>query len=347
MRKLIKISLVLVGIVILLLVTEYGLRLFGIKPGVYIVHRLNPYDFDSNFGWMIRKNSSYLRISPEYLHYNYYNSQGLPTSYKNKDQILDPKSPKIALLGNSLVESYYLPYEKSFPYLIDRKINSLEVLNLGVSGYTPGQYLLQARQYLKNFNVQMVVVFFVPFQDIKYLNNPVFPGGFAKPVFNQNLSTPMNTPLQEYVPRRKLQLEDYSSLITLLQPVLNQWFGYVNRYYDMSITESDVDFSTAEFSDALRYFKEIHNEWDPSKEFYVMYIPSEFEYQFPRVLSSNLERFSQSCSQLNLNCKVPDFFQDPKEDYRLFYYKKDHHPSPYGARKMADFLTDYLNKRSQ
>lgn len=343
MNRLIKSSVVIFSILCLIFSLEFGLRLFGIKPGVYLVHRLNPYDFDPLFGWVIRKNSSYLRISPEYLHYNYYNSEGLPTTFSNKDQRLDSQFPKIALFGNSLVESYYLPYDKSFPHLIERKINNLEVLNLGVSGYTPGQYLLQARQYLKDYPVQKIVVFFVPFQDIKYLNNPLFPGGFSKPVFNENLSAPMNTPLQEYVPHRKLQLEDYSSILTLSQPILNHWFGYVNRYYDMKMTESDVDFSQIEFLDSLRYFKQIQKEWGSNNEFYVMYVPSEFEYQFPHVFSLNLTRFHQGCTQLDLNCKIPDFFQDPKEDYRLFYYKKDHHPSEYGARKMADYLIRTLN----
>jgi hypothetical protein len=69
--------------VIMVLNLELALRVLGFTAGVYPSHRLMPYQFDSELGWVPRPSTRYLRVSPEYLHFNYYNKDGFPTSEAN------------------------------------------------------------------------------------------------------------------------------------------------------------------------------------------------------------------------------------------------------------------------
>lgn len=336
-----KVLFPLLFLVLLILLAEAGLRIVGIQPGVYTRHRLNPYEFDNVFGWITRKNTSFLRISPDYAHYNYYGAQGFPVASSEKDKVYAKEGKKIAFIGNSFAESYYVPYEKSFPYLVDKNLTNAEIINLGVSGYTPGQYLMQARKYLPQFDISKVIIFYVPFQDIFHINRPFFPGGFAKPVFGDDLTTPINLPLKENVPRNK-QLEDYSSLITLLQPQLNKWFGYVNETYDWKFHPDRIRFYEEDHLEALRYFKRIEDDMKLQGKMITVYLPSEFEFSDMEVLKENILDFEEGCKKARLECVVPEYFLKEANHYKKLYWPHDHHPSLYGSEKMAEFLTNKL-----
>jgi hypothetical protein len=89
--------------------------------------------------------------------------EGYAVSYLNNQGLREPgvqpaKAPgvlRIALLGDSQVESIQVPYEKSFSYLLQEKLTKelqrpVQVINFGVSGYsTVQEYLLFQRQVLQ------------------------------------------------------------------------------------------------------------------------------------------------------------------------------------------------------
>lgn len=334
---------IILSITITTVVLEVLLRFFGISPGVYLVHRLEPYKFDHELGWVTRPGSAYLRISPEYMHYNFYNPQGYPVEFEKRNQPLNRQTNKVVLIGNSFVESYYLPYKKSFPYLLDASIQDKEILNLGVSGYTPAQYLLQARRNLPNFKISSIVVIFVPYQDITYLSAPYFPGGYAKPIFKKgNYTKPSNTPLSNTSPKRTSQIEDFSSIATFLQPVMNSLFGYINPHYNYVLSREQLMFSHEGFQEALNVLKQIKIEFATDKKFMIVYAPSEFELADRSIFEANLNKFTKNCQEIKLECYIPDHFLDTNEDFRKFYYRQDHHPSAYGAEKMASYILKIL-----
>ncbi len=329
-----------------ILIAEGGLRLLGVEPGLSIVHRLNPYQFDPELGWATRPHSSFLRSSPEYIHYNYYDKDGLPATFENRNGQITPEAPKIVLIGNSYVESYYVPYKKSFPAILDESLRASgkRVLNLGVSGYTPAQYLLQARRHLPKHNVDSVFVFLVPYQDIRFLNSPFFPGGYPKPIFGERLDSPLNTPLSVSLLKKSKtrQLEDYSALLTVLQPLLFKWIGYRNAIYDYPIDFDKMLFSVDEFGDALRYSKQIQTELGSKANVFTVYAPTEFEYHDDRI-SKNLVAFRQACDQLLVRCLVPPHVEfPPGGNFQVLYYEKDRHPSSTGAALIADFLVGFI-----
>lgn len=332
----------------MLLLVEGGLRAFGVSAGLSIANRLNPYQFDSTLGWTTRPGTSFLRSSPEYLHYNYYDREGLPTTFEKRKEAVEADIPKVVLLGNSYVESYYVPYKKSFPYLLEQRLPNRKVLNLGVSGYTPAQYMIQARRHLpRHENVDKIFIFLVPYQDIGFLDLPTFPGGYPKPVFGEDLMQPVNTPLT--LPARRVvgkkNIEDYSALITVLQPVLFKWLGYRNAIYDYPINFDRLLFSVADFLKVLKYSKKIQEEFGRAENVFTVYAPTEFEYLNDRI-TKNLIAFRLACDQLQIRCLVPPFVEHPPNgDYRPFYYPKDRHPSPHGSALIAAFLADFLESQ--
>lgn len=340
-----KVGFFLAALVLALLLGEGGLRAIGISPGLSIANRLNPYQFDSTLGWTTRARTAFLRSSPEYLHYNYYDSEGLPAAFENRESTVDVDVPKVVLIGNSYVESYYVPYKKSFPHLLEQQLPSRKVLNLGVSGYTPAQYILQARRHLpRHKNIDRIFIFLVPYQDIRFLDMPLFPGGYPKPVFGTDLEQPTNLPLVPPSRRTvgKKHIEDYSVLITVLQPYLFKWLGYRNAIYDYPINYDQLLFSVDDFSNALRYSKQIQKEFGRADNVFTVYAPTEFEYLDDRI-SKNLIAFRSSCERLEIQCLVPPFVESPPSgDYRALYYPKDRHPSPHGAALIAEFLADFL-----
>jgi len=102
---------------------------------------------------------------------------------------LDANRPSVAIIGDSFVEGYCLPYKKSFAYLLGDLVKDKQIINLGVNGYSPDQYLLYSRRHLKNFNVKDIIVAFFPYNDIpmvfrKYTESQKL--GYSKPYFEEN-----------------------------------------------------------------------------------------------------------------------------------------------------------------
>jgi hypothetical protein len=67
--------------------------------------------------------------------------------YRGRDLAL-PKRPertRVVVLGDSIAFGYGVADEETFPHLLDARDNGIEVLNLGVEGYGPGQELLVLR----------------------------------------------------------------------------------------------------------------------------------------------------------------------------------------------------------
>ena len=174
----------LIGLVILLLTLfEVGLRLVGIGPEVW------PYEFDSELGWEPKPSFAVYRSTPWFAHFVYFNADGFPTAKEHLEDTVDRSIPAIALIGDSYVEGYSVPYEKSFAHSLDQAIEGRQVINLGVAGYSPEQYLLRARQFLPEFLVTHVVVVLFTENDLASLDKPRY-GPYAKPRFGKDLTRP-------------------------------------------------------------------------------------------------------------------------------------------------------------
>lgn len=336
MKNLKKLIFPILFFISLLFIFEIGLRIYGVQPGTYITNRFHPYDFDPELGWVTKPSSTYLRISPDYMHYNYYNPQGYPSAFDDREKQISNDNEKIVLIGNSFVEGYYVPYEHSIPQLLQKKINR-EVLNLGVSGYTPEQYLLQARKHLPKFKYDKIFVFYYPYQDAFFLGKRFYFGGYEKPVLDESTKNQLNAPIIKKEKSEKYVIEDYSSLVTFLQPVtarISATFGISRK---RQIKTPRLMFNDEMQTRALKVIRQIQEEFRPRNGLHVIYLPSVYEFkESPGVLKSNLEIYQDVCRKIELDCSMPEVFM--KEPMEKIFFVQDAHPSPYGVDKILEHL---------
>lgn len=85
---------------------------------------------------------------------------------------------RVAVIGDSMVEAAQVASEERFTYLLEQQLNSLvagrpgdiqavEVLNFGTAGYGTAQEWLYYREHARRFSPDLVVVMFLPGNDIK------------------------------------------------------------------------------------------------------------------------------------------------------------------------------------
>jgi hypothetical protein len=333
--------LLFLSLLISLVIVEVGLRLYGIVPDR---HRLFAYEFDDEIGWQPRKNFRCFHSTPNYAHFNYYNAEGLPTDAGSFGSSYDHDKPAIALVGDSFVESYYVPYEKSFPFLLDQAITSHQVVNLGVSGYSPEQYLLRSRRELPKYNVSHVIVVLFAHNDVNYVDKTLYLG-YAKPVFGDDLSQPSNTPL----PMLGGQAESGSlvqrfgrrtAVYTVLRPFYKTYIDAPDEYQIPDELTLDED----KFAKAMRIIAEIRNVV-PMADFHVAYMPLYQEVVNGDAFIHNIETFRRNCNLLGLSCHVSRFDKlDPDELLRQYIdpLRGEGHISIEGSARYAKFLEEIL-----
>ena len=79
---------------------------------------------------------------------------------------------RIAVLGDSMVEAMQVESDRTFLALTEQQLSgnhklSVELLNFGRSGYTQTEELLVLKNEVELFSPEMVIVFFLPLNDIK------------------------------------------------------------------------------------------------------------------------------------------------------------------------------------
>ena len=331
-----EISLVVVSVVISFVLAELIVRQFGVRPHEANIER---HEFDQVLGWRTKKNHSTYISRRSYAHFLYYNGDGFPSGKNDVDEHASRDQPSIALIGDSFVEGAYLPFEKSLASVLDGK-TSKQVLNLGVDGYGPAQYLLAARKQLPEFTVEDIVVFLFPHNDMPYVHSDRY-HGYAKPLISIPEFEPVNTPLEDLKGNNNdrglvLRVLDELALWSLVKPL----FGLVVQGGDTGIETELVN--TQEMNKALRLIGRIHDEF-PDPTFHVYYIPELSELENKEVLEHNTEMFLRICSELQLNCVTASPFSD--HPARELYIPIDRHFSELGARLVANQIYELLEKQ--
>lgn len=337
-------AIVIGAIVVALGLVEGILRLIGVTPQS---DRLSIYEFHEELGWWPRQDFRYYRSTRYYAHFNYYNSLRMPTSEADFSAAPDHTTPAIALIGDSFVESYYVPYEKSFPYLLDRAFDDEQVINLGVSGYSPEQYLLRARYELPKYNVDKVVVVLFAFNDVPATDRTNYQA-YNKPVFGDDLKNPMNTPLVRSSETNSggsilRQIANKSAIYTLLRPFYK---GYINPTEEAEVTPESMRLDDAQYAKAIRVIAAI-KDLKPEAEFYITYMPMYQEIMDGEAFERGTSRFLQLCREADLQCYVPEVNSfSPEELRRLFIepMRGDGHLSETGSAWYATFLLEALGK---
>lgn len=332
-RLAVNLALTLGAIAVCLLIIEIGLRLVGITSSN---DNLVVYRFDQELGWTPRTNYRHYRSTRYYAHFNYFNSEGFPVERASWHVRLDKTRPTIAIIGDSFAESSYLPYEKSAPFLIGRALVDKQVVNLGVNGYSPGQYLLRARRHLGDYNVTDIVVLFFAFNDVPFVEVDSF-HDYSKPYFDIDVTQPVNLPLKIKGNRWWKRITS-SGIYALLRPYI---------YKPVSEWRHDSGYarlSPGSMAKALALIRQIAVEF-PVPRFHVVYIPYILEIEQDGVLDSNLQPFFKNCRRLELACYFPGFFTEPDPGLNEIYIVGDGHLTEFGSRKLANYIVENVLAR--
>lgn len=321
------------SILVALVLAEIAARWLNISPSQTNMER---HEFDPALGWKTKRAHTAYVSRRNYAHYIFYNRDGLPSGKNDIEKYASREQPSIALIGDSFIEGAYLPYEKTIASTLDKK-TAKQVLNFGVDGYSPGQYLLSARERLREYNVTDIVVFLFAHNDTPYVNRDSYLG-YAKPLVTVPGYTPSNIPLNKAKgekPDRGLAANMLHELAlwSLVKPLV----GSILRS-DFMITEP-IKYDVFEMEKALQLIGQIHVE-NPNASFYVYYIPDISELVKKEVIDYNLGTFIKICSELRLRCISPSPFL--VDDAKKLYIPIDHHFSELGAKLVVDQLHELL-----
>ncbi len=164
-----RVKLLLAAVTGLLTLTaaEIGLRIAGFShplpyyPDEFCAARLQP-GFE---GWWSKEGASRIEI----------NSAG----FRDREHTLlkPPGVIRVAVLGDSYIEAFQVPSESMFGSVLEEQLNAeaktsglaetFEVLSFGVSGYSTAQELLALRHHVWQFDPDIVLLAFLPANDVR------------------------------------------------------------------------------------------------------------------------------------------------------------------------------------
>jgi hypothetical protein len=323
-----EVVLVLLSFVMALVAAEVVARIFDVTP---YQTRLERYRFDEIIGWRTRRTYSTYISRRRYAHHLYYDNDGFPSGESGVDESASRDVPSIALIGDSFVEGYYLPHDQTIAYLLGRSTNK-PILNLGVSGYSPGQYLLSARRHLNEFNVSDIVVFFFAYNDAAYVDSDVY-RGYEKPLVSTDTFEPLNVPLDkrdggESEIRGVLRnVLDEFALWSLLKPL----FVAIGEGGGDDVAAEQLE--AAALNKSLQLIARIGIEF-PAARLHVFYVPELAELLERPVYQFNIDSFMIACVEFSLRCVAPDGLAEG--DVEAHYIPEDRHFSARGAMLVAD-----------
>jgi len=136
-------------------------------------------------------------------------SEGFSQGYLNDDGMREPSltvtkpagTYRIALLGDSMVESFQVPLEETFGQLLQKQLIApaqarVQVLNFGTSGYSTVQQYLQLKEKVFKYHPDMVLAC--------YSSQDLFENWFGPDEVVRNVR-----PVAELLPDEKLKVQTY------------------------------------------------------------------------------------------------------------------------------------------
>ena len=325
-----------------LFILEGAVRLVGIPA---TQNRLPKMEFDDTLGWRIKKSSSIFNSFAHAAHFSYYNPDGFAVQKENWELPLSREAPSVAFVGDSFTEGNYLPYEETFAHLLDQKLTTKQVINLGVRGYASDQYLLAARQRLGDYNVTDIVVMFFPYNDVPEALQDTA-DGYAKPLFGDSFDKPLNTPLTQLegndnTPAILEPVANRSALIQVVKPIFGQYVLVPLGLWPNRFSVEPVFHEEFAMRKSLRLIKQIEIEF-PVERFMVFYIPVYEETLDAELFAHNTDLYRRICGELDMECFTAEDSLQKVADPSDFYIPLDGHFSKLGSSLVADQIYTIL-----
>lgn len=152
-----KIILILIGFIMGLLLAEIGFQLIGVVVPETILSDVEPaqiYQYDPTLSWELIPGSESRHKTIDYDVGYKINDNGFRD---NKDYSLPKKNKRIITIGDSYTFGIGVNNDQTFSKILEKE-TGCEVLNMGVPGYAPSQYLLGFEMKGLDYKPDMVIL---------------------------------------------------------------------------------------------------------------------------------------------------------------------------------------------
>jgi len=145
----------IISLLLSLSIAEVALRLLRRFPGP-IDERNTVYHYDSYLGWIPNPFMEGICRGHRVVHVKH-NSLG----FRDREHHLK-KVPSLAVIGDSYVYGYDVEQDECFTELVQKKMPSWDIVNMGISGYGTDQEYLLLRRFLPIMKPDKVLLVFSP-----------------------------------------------------------------------------------------------------------------------------------------------------------------------------------------
>ena len=342
---------------------------------------------DSLLGWKLKPNSEGTLATSEFQTRIKINSNGVrgpEVSYVKAEN-----ERRILILGDSFAEGYTVDLEERFTNLLEKQLNvtaesRISVINLGVSGYSNDQELLQFQYEGKKYQPYIVILLVYDNDIISNIRNKHWRG--SKPVFElagtELVLTNTPVPQRTRVKAVKGWLYSNSQLYQFTRRVVRNNHYLLSLAVRIGLTDEESLAVPAEFnvyarsydaqtSYAWKVTERIIQELDDDvakagAELLIAYVPSRAAV-YSEDWKATRRRYGKSSDEWNVNrvageladicgrngvpfldltsaLQVAAADLDRKE--KRVYFEKDGHWTPEGNAHVAQALARFLNGRS-
>lgn len=235
----------------------------------------------------------------------------------------DPNIVRIVVLGDSFTEAWQVDFYKSFPRLLEKSLNNVEVLNFGVSSFGTDQEYLTYKHYARKYDPDIVIVVFSN-NDVRdnyeilynlsskinlMQNKPFF--NIDRGVLSLKNFTPYRRPFTNSILRK-------SSLLSLIN----------NLVFRKNLEEKDLPEGYKIFSESYDY------NWDNA-----------WNITF-KILGEFKEQVEKDKSKFILVIGVDSIQVSEEEQNKLFSKYKDAKNIKFNFSKTSTIMNDFCRKNN-
>lgn len=315
------IILLVLSTIVALLIGELTLRILKIGYGESpqnphnVYHHVHPEEY---------RFVSYTPNAEYGGHEIYYNKEGL-VSNPNSNIINDGNGNgncRIVFLGDSFTEAAQVAYKNSFVGMVER-YSKCEILNFGVSSYSPIFYLLQWRKIVNKYKPTLVVT--------QLYSNDMSADKMYMEIAKTNKDgkvVAISGPKSGYFKR---QLRNSYLLRFLRKVQLQLLWMYKNESNEQNIVGGLVEENPDIPELSINIIDSLSKEVAASgAQFVLMVVPSKFSLLYPDIKKKSKLQFSDKWKLIAKKHNIPFldlvevFEKEAKNNFRLFFNKDIH-----------------------
>jgi len=286
---------------------------------------------------------------------------------------------RIFFLGGSTTEEIYLPEEKTFPFLVEKKLKEtypnrgFECVNNGISGYLAADVLAALIYKVTYYEPDLVVVMLGGANDLRYgaapFYDPVRRPGYEKILYSPEFKGEIWKPIAHFFKRSHfLTLIKWRLLNRIFPPDAEKFKTKLEEYNQQRAQRRQTPFTPVTESKAMDDFVKnleeiifvtrghgirlilmtepfIYQENMPKEtedKLWMGYMPEAGINLSNEFLLKEMKRFNNAVRNLSKKHGVELIDLEREIPKDLVHFYDDVHFSPDGAKKAAQVISEYL-----